>query len=352
MAQGITYTNHVGKALDSVFASMNYNKVFIIADENTAQLVVPRIGSTALEGAPVITIPSGEHGKNLDTLSRVWSQLGELGATRNSIVVNVGGGTVTDLGGFAASTFKRGIRFINCPTSLLGAVDASVGGKTGIDFNGLKNEIGAFSLPIHTFISSCFLNTLPLQEIKAGYAEMLKHAMLDSHKHFTRLTSNDFDHSFDTDDFLDEIHASVDIKQRFVDLDPHDKATRHALNLGHTAAHAFESLALKRGKAIQHGYAVAWGLVAETYLSHKLFALPSADLYALARFVLDNYGAFHITCDDYDALISFMTRDKKSHNGEINCSLLSACGQVHCDEVISLDHMKEALDIYRDLMHI
>ena len=352
MAQGITYTNHVGKALDNVLASIDYNKVFIIADDNTARLVVPRIGSTKLEGAPVITIPAGEQGKNLDTLSHVWTQLGELGATRKSIVVNVGGGMVTDLGGFAASTFKRGIRFINCPTSLLATVDASVGGKTGIDFNGLKNEIGAFSLPLHTIISSCFLSTLPLQEIKAGYAEMLKHAMLNSHEHFSRLTTNDFDHPFDTDDFLDEIHASVNIKQRFADLDPHDIADRHALNLGHTVAHAFESLALKRGKAIQHGYAVAWGLVAETYLSHKLFTFPSADLYALARFVLDNYGAYHITCDDYDTLISFMSHDKKSHDGEINCSLLSACGQVHCDVAISHDHMKEALDIYRDLMHI
>ena len=352
MAQGITYTNHVGEAIDAFLNDCDFNRLFIIADENTARLVLPRIGSTALEGAPVITIPAGEQGKNLDTLSQVWTRLSELGASRKSIVVNVGGGVVTDLGGFAASTFKRGIRFINCPTSLLAAVDASVGGKTGIDFNGLKNEIGAFSLPAHTFISSCFLSTLHLHEIKAGYAEMLKHAMLDSHEHFTRLTTNDFSHPFDTDAFLDEIHASVNIKQRFVDQDPLDNATRHALNLGHTVAHAFESLALKRGKPIQHGFAVAWGLVAETYLSHKLYKFPSADLYALAQFVFDNYGAFHITCDDYDTLISFMSHDKKSREGEINCSLLSACGRAHCDVAISHDHMKESLDIYRDLMHI
>ena len=352
MTQGITYNNRVGEALDSVLAGIDHTRLVVIADENTAQLVVPRLSSTMLAQASVITIAAGEENKNLDTLAQVWRQLGELGATRNSMVVNVGGGMVTDLGGFAAATFKRGMRFINCPTSLLAAVDASVGGKTGIDFNGLKNEVGVFAMPRHTIISSCFLDTLPMPEIKAGYAEMLKHAMLDSHEHFTHLTSNDFSHPFDTDGFLDEIHASINIKQRFVDQDPLDNATRHALNLGHTVAHAFESLALKRGKPIQHGFAVAWGLVAETYLSHKLYKFPSADLYALAQFVLDNYGAFHITCDDYETLISFMTHDKKSREGEINCSLLSACGQTHCDVSISHDHMKEALDIYRDLMHI
>ncbi|MBQ3961475.1 MAG: 3-dehydroquinate synthase [Muribaculaceae bacterium] len=352
MTQGITYNNRVGEALDSVLAGIDHTRLVVIADENTAQLVVPRLGSTTLAQAPVITIAAGEENKNLDTLAQVWRQLGELGATRNSMVVNVGGGMVTDLGGFAAATFKRGMGFINCPTSLLAAVDASVGGKTGIDFNGLKNEVGVFAMPRHTIISSCFLDSLPKPEIKAGYAEMLKHAMLHSHELFTQLLHADFDAAFNTLEFLKLIEQSVAIKQHFVEQDPHDNGARHALNLGHTVAHAFESLALKRGKAIHHGYAVAWGLVAETYLSHKLFAFPSTDLYALATFVLSNYGAFHITCDDYDDLIAFMTHDKKSRNGEINCALLSICGQVHCDATISPDHMKEALDIYRDLMHI
>ena len=333
-------------------ADIDYNKAFIIADENTARLVVPRIKSTALAGAPIITIPAGEESKNLETLTHVWTQLSNLGATRKSIIVNVGGGMVTDLGGFAAATFKRGIRFINCPTSLLGAVDASVGGKTGIDFNGLKNEIGAFSMPLHTIVSSCFLDTLPMTEIKAGYAEMLKHALLHSHDLFCQLLKTDFSTSFNTDAFLKTMEQSVAIKLQYVDSDPFETGTRRALNLGHTVAHAFESLALKRGKPIQHGFAVAWGMVAETYLSHKLFGFPSQDLYALAQFVLDNYGAFHITCDDYEALIAFMTHDKKSRDGEINCVLLSQCGEPQYDAAISTDHMKEALDIYRDLLHI
>lgn len=342
----------MGEALDSVLAGIDYNKAIIVADVNTAKMVVPRLGSTALDGAPVIIIPAGEDGKNLDTLARVWTQLGNLRATRKSLVVNVGGGVVTDLGGFAAATFKRGIRFINCPTSLLGAVDASVGGKTGIDFNGLKNEIGTFSMPLHTLISSCFLDTLPIEEIKAGYAEMLKHAMLHSHTLFGELLNEDFSTPFDTDVFLKHLEQSVAIKLHFTDSDPLETGLRQALNLGHTVAHAFESLALKRGKAIQHGYAVAWGLVTETYLSHKLLGFPSQDLYALARFVLEQYGAFHITCDDYDALTSFMTHDKKSHDGEISCSLLAKCGEVHTGINVSTDDMKAALDIYRDLMHI
>ena len=338
--------------LDKVLADIDYNKALMIADENTARLVVPRLESTSLAGAPVITILAGEDNKNLETLAQVWTQLSDIGATRKSIVVNVGGGMVTDLGGFAAATFKRGIRFINCPTSLLGAVDASVGGKTGIDFNGLKNEIGVFNMSLHTIVSSCFLDTLPLPEIKAGYAEMLKHALLHSHDLFTLLLKTDFSTPFNTDAFLKLIEQSVAIKLQYVESDPLEAGTRRALNLGHTVAHAFESLALKRGKPIQHGFAVAWGLVAETYLSHKLFHFPSQDLYALAQFVLDNYGAFHITCDDYDQLIAFMTHDKKSRDGEINCVLLSQCGAPQFDAAISADHMKEALDVYRDLMHI
>ena len=342
----------MGNTLDKVLSSIDYNKAFIIADENTAQLVVPRLKSTALTEAHIITIPAGEENKNLETLAYVWTQLSDLGATRKSIIVNVGGGMVTDLGGFAAATFKRGIKFINCPTTLLSAVDASVGGKTGIDFNGLKNEIGVFSMPLHTIVSSCFLDTLPLPEIKAGYAEMLKHALLHSHDLFSQLLKTDFSTPFNTDAFLKMIEQSVVIKLQFVDSDPLEASTRRALNLGHTVAHAFESLALKRGKPIQHGFAVAWGMVAETYLSHKLHHFPSQDLYALAQFVLDNYGAFYITCDDYEALISFMSHDKKSHDGEINCVLLSQCGAPQFDAAISTDHMKEALDVYRDLMHI
>ncbi len=352
MTQGITYTNCVGEALDSTLSNIDHNKTFVVADENTARLVVTRLGSNALAEAPVITISAGEESKNLKTLAHVWTQLSDLGATRNSIIVNVGGGMVTDLGGFAAATFKRGIRFINCPTSLLAAVDASVGGKTGIDFNGLKNEIGAFTMPQQTIISSCFIDTLPQPEIKAGYAEMLKHALLHSHDRFTQLLKTDFNNPFNTHAFLKMIEQSVAIKLHYVDSDPLEAGTRRALNLGHTVAHAFESLALKRGKAIRHGYAVIWGLITETYLSHKLFGFPSADLYALAQFAIEHYGAFHITCDDYETLISFMTHDKKSQNGEINCVLLSQCGSPHYDAAITTDLMEAAFDVYRDLMHI
>jgi 3-dehydroquinate synthase len=351
MGQNIIFTNDVGSALDSILDNKDYNRLFVLADENTARLVLPAVGSKCLNNARVITIGAGDVSKTLDTLTTVWQQLDEGGATRNSIVVNIGGGVVTDLGGFAAATFKRGIRFINCPTTLLSAVDAAVGGKTGINFNGLKNEIGAFSEATDVIISTCFFHTLPVSEVKSGFAEMLKHAMLSNHSSFAKLLDFDFS-KINYDQLLELLKTSVKVKEDIVAQDPHEKGLRRALNLGHTAGHAFESTALNRKKPVAHGYAVAWGLVVETVLSHMRYAFPSADLENLASFVTENYGAFYITCDDYDALLDLMRHDKKSANGEINCTMLAACGDVKINNTVSDDDMKTALDIYRDLMHI
>lgn len=348
----VIHTNRVAQALDRILDSADFSRIFIVADSSTARLVVPQLDSKACASAQLITIPAGENNKSLDTLTSIWQQLSDHGATRNCVVINVGGGVVTDIGGMAAATFKRGMPFINCPTSLLAAVDAALGGKTGINFNGLKNEIGTFTQPIHTIISTRFLATLPIKEIKAGYAEMLKHALLHNTDTFCRLLRNDFNRTFDDDDFLNEVRTSSAVKLQFVHIDPNDLGPRHALNYGHTFAHAFESLAMKRRKPISHGFAVAWGLVVESFLSHLICGFPATHLYALAHFVLANYGAFHITCDDYDLLISLMTHDKKSRHGEVNCVLLSDCGKPVYDQSISHENVTAALDVYRDLMGI
>lgn len=349
--QQVLFTNDVAAAISTIVAGKQYNRVFVLVDENTAREVLPHVKCEAMARAHTITIPAGDTHKTLDTLSHVWQQLQEGGATRHSLLINLGGGVVTDLGGMAAATFKRGIDFVNCPTTLLSAVDAAVGGKTGINFGGFKNELGVFQEAQAVVISTKFFATLPAAELRSGYAEMLKHGMLDSEVEFSRLLAYNI-----TDASLDELLAlletSVKVKQRIVEQDPHEKGLRRALNLGHTVGHAFESMALHRGNPIPHGYAVAWGLVAETVLSHMKLKFASSDLQALAVFVRDNYGAFHITCDDYPLLLDYMHHDKKSVSGEINCSLLRACGDVETGVTITDDDMKTALDIYRDLMGI
>lgn len=342
-------TNEVNATLNSLIEGGNYNAVMTLVDENTRWLVLPLL--PCLSSTHVIEIAPGDDNKNLGSITHVWQEMEECGATRNSLLINLGGGAVTDLGGFAAATFKRGISFFNVPTTLLGAVDAAVGGKTGINFNGLKNEIGAFAPAKAVIVSTTFFSTLPEQELKSGFAEMLKHAMLHSHQQFAILLDFDFK-SIDYDLLLKMLQESLQVKQRIVEQDPTEQGLRKALNFGHTVGHAFESKALGDGHPVPHGYAVAWGMVVECVLSHIILKFPSTNLYSLARFVKDNYGAFHITCDHYDQLIHLMRHDKKSHNGEINCTLLKDCGSPVINNTINEDDLKAALDIYRDLMEI
>ena len=343
MEQNLFFTNEVTEAIERLTASSNHNMVVWIADVNTARLISP---------APslLITIPDGDEAKGLTTVTRVWDEMERLGVTRRSLVINLGGGMVTDLGGFAAATFKRGVRFINVPTTLLGAVDAAVGGKTGINYKGLKNEIGAFSPASDVIISTCFFDTLPMQEMKSGFAEVLKHAMLSDRGEFMRLLDHDFNAPINHDDLLERLRRSVQVKVDIVARDPNEQGERKALNLGHTVGHAFESLAMKRGKPVPHGYAVAWGLVTESVLSHLTSRFPSEDVHHLGHFVRDNYRDFPFTCDDYDELLELMRHDKKSHDGEITCTLLATIGDYRIDQIVTPDDVTAALDILRDLL--
>ncbi len=349
--QNIVFSTDISEALDNVLTVKSFNRIFVIVDENTRRLALPLVNSGHVEHAHVITIGAGEVNKNLNTLTHVWIELGTNGATRHSLIINIGGGVVTDLGGFAATTFKRGLPFVNCPTTLLAAVDAAVGGKTGINFAGMKNEIGCFAKASDVIISTGFFSTLPIEEFKSGYAEMLKHAMLSDTAAFHALLDIDFNR-ISGEWLLTQLKTSVKVKADIVQRDPHEQGLRQALNLGHTVGHAFESLALQRGKPVPHGYAIAWGLVVETILSRLLRQFDSNHMQRLATFVRENYGIFNITCDDYAELLHFMHHDKKSMNGEINCTLLNSCGNVNTGNTIDPSDMKAALDIYRDLMHI
>lgn len=350
MPQKIIFSNEINQAVKNVLDEMEYNKLFVLTDVNTQHFVMPKF-SESLRNATNITIKAGDINKNIESLTHVWKQLGENGATRRSVLVNLGGGMVTDLGGFAASTFKRGIRFINIPTTLLSAVDAAVGGKTGINFNGLKNEVGVFNEADTVLISTRPLDTLPIDEVKSGFAEMLKHGLLSNQGTFNKLLDYDFN-QYNGEQLLSLLEESVNVKRDIVRQDPHEKGLRRALNLGHTVGHAFESLAMKRLSPIPHGYAVAWGMIVELVLSHMLLKFDSTTLHRYTQFVYNNYGSFNITCDDYPELLNLMTHDKKSNSGEMNFSLLSDIGEIKINCIASDDDVKTALDIYRDLVHI
>ena len=339
---------HIEKELEKALAECEHDKVFVLTDTTTKQLCWPKTQAFGcLKDANVITIEATDTHKDLSSLTYVWTALSTGGATRHSCLINLGGGMVTDLGGFAASTFKRGINFINIPTTLLAMVDASVGGKTGINFNGLKNEIGTFCDSRFVILDTQFLNTLNHENICSGYAEMLKHALISDESLWAE--SINFDLASPDLKILQKMVAkSVEVKERTVQTDPHEHGIRKALNLGHTVGHAFESWAMQHGTPILHGYAVAYGLIAELYLSVTKTGFPTDKLHQTVSFINENYGRLGITCDDYEALYSLMTHDKKNTAGRINFTLLGGIGDIRINQTATKDEIFEALDFFRD----
>lgn len=354
MKQKLIFTNLVGQAIDSLVADLGNPQVVLVTDTNTAQFVLPVIvnDSKAAAAARQIIIKSGDSNKTLDELKNVWMQLADAEASRNTVVINVGGGVVSDLGGFASATFKRGLRYINVPTTVLGAVDAATGGKTGINFNGIKNQIGAFAEPEAAIISTIFFNTLPQQQILSGYAEMLKHGLLESPEVLGKLlTFSPVYPVFNSEAMMPLLKDSVMVKANIVGQDLTETGLRKALNLGHTVGHALEAFGIKHQNPIPHGYAVVWGLVTELILSHTLENFPSDEVHRFAQYVKTNYGLYPITCDDYPELIAAMRQDKKNADADsINFTLLKAIGEPVLNVVATPEQITAALDLYRDLM--
>ncbi|MBQ8463069.1 MAG: 3-dehydroquinate synthase [Prevotella sp.] len=345
--QKVILSHQLEQVLSEAIGECTADRIFVLTDETTRQLCWPVVsGFRCLEGVQDITIPAGDTNKTLDSISHVWSSLQRLGATRHSLLINLGGGMVTDLGGFAASTFKRGIAYINIPTTLLSMVDASVGGKTGINFGGLKNEIGVFNNARCVILDTIFLRTLDHANILSGYAEMLKHGLISTESHWAELLSFSIDHP-DLALLGQMLSKSVAVKERIVEEDPTEKGIRKALNLGHTVGHAFESLALQR-TPILHGYAVAYGLVCELYLSVAKTGFPVEKMRQTVRFIHENYGRMPITCDDYPALLELMTHDKKNVGRDINFTLLGSIGDIRINQTATRQEIEEALDFYRE----
>lgn len=347
--QKIIISKDLCQSLTQAIDEVKHDLLFVLCDETTERLCLPVISDfECMRGAQLITIPATDTHKTLESLSHVWSELQRRGATRHSLMVNLGGGMVTDLGGFAASTFKRGIPYINIPTTLLSMVDASVGGKTGINFGGLKNEIGVFNNARSVILDTTFLRTMDHENICSGYAEMLKHGLINNEKMWAELLNFSLELSVENLEALGTMVAeSVAVKQRIVTEDPTEQGIRKALNLGHTAGHAFESLALER-KPVLHGYAVAWGMIVELYLCCVKTNFPQDKMRQTVAFIKENYGRMAITCDDYPHLIELMHHDKKNQGNSINFTLLGGIGDIRINQTATEEEIKDALDFYRE----
>jgi len=352
MAQGAPgsaplFTRNLVADLEKCLSEFSGCRLFLLTDENVNRLWVDR--EPVWERFPRWVLPPGEEHKQLESVTAVWDFLGREGADRSSLLLNVGGGMVTDLGGFAASTFKRGLRFINLPTTLLAQVDASVGGKTGFNYNGLKNEIGTFALPRAVLIRPAFLRTLDISGFLSGFAEMIKHGLIHSPAHLEALKSCGPACRDDEETLTALIAESVAVKSHFIEADPGETGIRKALNFGHTVGHALESLALGRGQSLQHGYAVAWGMVAELFLSSLRTGYPQKETKEHARWIRQLYGEPPLEEKAYELLFERMLHDKKNESGRIRFTLLAATGRCLINQECSKSDIFRALDYLRTL---
>ena len=304
-----------------------YSKVAILVDENTKRNCLPKLPQ--LENSIIIEVTSGEINKSISSCNYIWEQLSEHNFDRDSLLINLGGGVIGDMGGFAASTYKRGIDFIQVPTTLLAMVDASVGGKLGVDFNGLKNQIGLFNNPESVLIFPEFLETLPENQLKSGYAEVVKHALISDNNLWEKIISVPFNEM----NWGEIIETSINIKNKIVISDPFEKGERKKLNFGHTFGHAVESYYLEKGTPILHGEAVFMGIILESEFS----SLTDSDKNQIKNYILSNFQLPHFPSKS--ELLSFMRNDKKNFDKKINFSLLKEIGNCTINNLFSEDEL-------------
>lgn len=335
--------------LNTFLVQLNPSQMFILVDENTHEYCLPILLGNLETDIPfeIIEIEAGEDLKTIETATQLWEILSEFKADRKSLIINLGGGVITDLGGFVASTYKRGIPFINIPTTLLGMCDASIGGKTGIDHQFLKNIVGTFSNPEQIFVYPFYLKTLPFIELRSGFAEMLKHGLIADLQHWEDLTAME---NLTAENLFPFIETSMKIKQVVVEQDYKEEHVRKNLNFGHTIGHAVESIFLQNGTNIPHGEAVALGMICETYLSF----LENFISQEIANKIVINIRKFYpsIPLDQFstEELISLMSNDKKNLQGKIKFSLLKDIGNAQFDISVTSQNINLALHYYQNLV--
>ena len=310
-----------------------YSKIFILVDENTSQYCLPHLLNnlaTEIE-IEIIELEVGEIHKNIATCTEVWAALSELGGDRKSILLNLGGGVISDLGGFVACTFKRGIDFINIPTTLLSMVDASIGGKNGVDLGNLKNQIGIIREPKAVIVDTQFLNTLPQNEMRSGLAEMLKHGLIFDKEYWNKFKNLN---SLNTDDLNQLIHQSIQIKNTIVSEDLTENGIRKALNFGHTLGHAIESYFLENEAktSLLHGEAIAIGMILESYISREKNLVTNEEYQEIKYIINDIFDTVTFTQNDIEKIIGLLIFDKKNEFGKVQFALLNGIGNVKINQ--------------------
>ena len=343
------FTHDLNTALKGVLNSNRYSSAFVLVDKNTQKHCLSLLHKSVKQKiSGTLTVNAGEITKNIDTCIFLWNELNKLGADRYSILINLGGGMISDLGGFIASTYKRGIHFINLPTTMLAMIDAAIGGKNGINLGRMKNQIGVINEPDELIIFPGFLETLGRNNYLAGYAEALKHGLIKSEKAFEN-TLEFATPDLKSEKFIEFLKENMSIKEEIVAIDPYEKADRKALNLGHTIGHALEAISHQKGKPMLHGEAVAWGTIAELFISQKLHALNGYYLEQMTALIQKHYPEPTFSLNDKEELLAIMRQDKKNFGETIRFTLLSAPGKYIVDQPVSENTILESLKHIKSL---
>ncbi|HOI74685.1 MAG TPA: 3-dehydroquinate synthase family protein [Syntrophales bacterium] len=341
----IRITNEPGLLLKKIIDETHANNIIVITDENTNTVCYPKI-APYLPRHIVASVPAGENNKNINNCLRIWHEMTNGGLDRNALTVNLGGGVICDMGGFCATTFKRGVRFINCPTTLLAQVDAGYGGKLGVNYENIKNNIGIFKMPYCVIISSSFLNTLSKRELRSGYAEMMKHALISGVNEWDRLEKTD-PTKIPSEELIKQ---SIMIKSKIVCIDPKEGGYRKALNFGHTIGHVIESILLSDQESmITHGDAIAAGIVAEAYLSYKYIGMEEGLLKSICNYVSRYYPNIHYNNIKKTIFLNLLVQDKKSRGREIRAALVRAPGISITDVPVSKEACWESWKYYQSI---
>jgi 3-dehydroquinate synthase len=347
MKPNVILTSQIQQELKDFLAQNSYSKLCVIADQNTMKHCYPLIREVVKGKGIFIQIPAGEEAKTIETCQRIWAYMTKAQLDRKALVINLGGGVIGDMGGFCASTYKRGIDFIQIPTTLLSQVDASVGGKLGVDFTEkdgsvFKNHIGVFNDPKAVLIDTQFLKTLDRRELRSGFAEIVKHCLIADKDKWEVISSR----SFEDQDWNDLTAHSVAIKSKVTETDPHEKGLRKILNFGHTLGHAIEGHYLNSKKKLLHGEAIAIGMICETFISAKRGFITMEDLQRISSFIVSIYGKPEIPSKDINQIIPLTLQDKKNENSEVLFSLLEEVGKANYNVPVGVEEMKESIEYY------
>jgi len=344
LPENILFSADPSTDLKTFLTKKEYSQVAVLVDENTGKACYPLL-SAGLPKHFVITVKSGEEQKHLATCETIWQSMTDHTLDRHAVMIVVGGGVLGDMGGFCAATYKRGIDFILVPTTLLSQVDASIGGKLGVDFNAFKNHIGVFQQPALTLLHSGFLKTLPPSELRSGFAEVIKHVLISDAAQWDIIRGR----SLQNQDWDSLLRHSVEFKARVTTEDPKEKGLRKILNTGHTIGHAVESYLLENGRRILHGEAIAVGLITEAFLARERNMVTASDFKNLSEYVLKIFGKVALKDGEAEKIALLTVQDKKNKGNRILCVLLDGIGTAVWDCEISLDEVKRALSFYRTL---